>query len=86
MTPSSIFRLDGAVALVTGAGAGIGRAIAETFAMAGAAVAVTDRDAEAAEAVAAAIEVTFRIAPPPAASMCGAASWQSRNTEKTFSS
>jgi 7-alpha-hydroxysteroid dehydrogenase len=52
--PSS-FRLDGGIALVTGAGAGIGRAIAETFASAGAAVAVTDRDSGAAEAVAAAI-------------------------------
>ena len=49
------FRLDGAVALGTGAGAGIGRAIAETFAAAGAAVAVTDRDAAAAKDVAAAI-------------------------------
>jgi len=49
------FRLDGAVALVTGAGAGIGRAIAETFAGAGAAVAVTDLDAAAAESVAQAI-------------------------------
>jgi 7-alpha-hydroxysteroid dehydrogenase len=50
------FRLDGAVALVTGAGAGIGRAIAETFAGAGAAVMVTDLKAEAADAVAASIE------------------------------
>jgi 7-alpha-hydroxysteroid dehydrogenase len=49
------FRIDGAVALITGAGAGIGRAIAETFAAAGAAVAVTDRDAAAAEHVAAVI-------------------------------
>jgi 7-alpha-hydroxysteroid dehydrogenase len=49
------FRLDGARALVTGAGAGIGRAIAETFAGAGAAVAVTDLDGSAAESVAHAI-------------------------------
>ena len=52
MFDPSAFRLDGAVALVTGAGAGIGRAIAETFAGAGAAVAVTDRDGEAAKEVA----------------------------------
>ncbi len=46
------FRLDGEVAVVTGAGAGIGKAIATTFAAAGAAVLVTDLDAKAAEAVA----------------------------------
>jgi 7-alpha-hydroxysteroid dehydrogenase len=49
------FQLDGAVALITGAGAGIGRAIGETFAAAGASVAVTDRDAATAQQVAAAI-------------------------------
>jgi len=49
------FQLNGATALVTGAGAGIGRAVAETFAAAGAAVAVTDLNAAAAESVAQAI-------------------------------
>lgn len=53
MYDSTLFRLDGDVALVTGAGAGIGQAIAQTFAAAGAAVVVTDRTLVEAQKVAA---------------------------------
>lgn len=55
MYDQASFRLDGQVAIITGAGAGIGRAIAETFAAAGAAVVVSDRNEEAGQAVASGI-------------------------------
>lgn len=45
-------RLQGKIALVTGAGAGIGRAVGLRFALEGALVVITDADAEAAERVA----------------------------------
>lgn len=56
MYDSADFRLEGQVAVITGAGAGIGEAIARTFAGAGAAVMISDRDAETAAAVAKSIE------------------------------
>lgn len=55
MFDPDLFRLDGHVAVVTGAGAGIGRAIARVFSGAGASVVVSDLKAETAEAVAAEI-------------------------------
>jgi 7-alpha-hydroxysteroid dehydrogenase len=55
MFDPSLFRLDGDVCIVTGAGAGIGRAIALTFAAAGASVVVTDRTVDGAKDVAASI-------------------------------
>jgi 7-alpha-hydroxysteroid dehydrogenase len=52
MSAEKRFRLDGDVAIVTGAAAGIGRGIARLFAGAGASVVVTDLKKEGAEAVA----------------------------------
>jgi NAD(P)-dependent dehydrogenase (short-subunit alcohol dehydrogenase family) len=46
-----MFKLDGKIAFITGAGSGIGAAIAETFAQAGAEVLIADRDRAAAESI-----------------------------------
>jgi NAD(P)-dependent dehydrogenase (short-subunit alcohol dehydrogenase family) len=51
-----MFRLDGKVAVVTGAGSGIGASIAQLFARQGARVAILERDIPAARAIETAIE------------------------------
>ncbi len=56
MTMPALFRLDGRVAVVTGASRGIGRAIAHQLAQAGARVVVSSRTLSACEAVVAEIE------------------------------
>lgn len=53
---AALFRLDGEVAIVTGAGAGIGRAITEILGAAGAAVVAVERDGALAEATAQLLE------------------------------
>ncbi len=56
MTGDADFRLDGKVAVVTGAARGIGRAVAERLAAAGAHVVIADRDDAEAALTSAAIE------------------------------
>ena len=68
------FRLDGRVAIVTGAGGGLGEGICASLAAAGAAVACVDLDDEAAEARAAGVRAAGGSALAVAADVADAAS------------
>lgn len=70
------FRLDGKVALVSGAGRGIGAAVAEALAEAGAAVLVTDINAESGQAVASTITAAGGKAAFVAHDVVDEAQWQ----------
>ena len=59
---SNPFRLDGAVAIVTGGSKGIGRAAAEALASAGARLVIADRDVPGAEAAAAELAAAGHVA------------------------
>lgn len=56
MSMQNVFRLDGKIAIVTGAAVGIGRCIAQSFAAAGASVVLADMDIKAAQTVAGSIK------------------------------
>jgi NAD(P)-dependent dehydrogenase (short-subunit alcohol dehydrogenase family) len=60
-----LFKLDGNIAVVTGAGSGIGRGIAEALADAGASVTCADINRETAEETAASLERSFHITAHP---------------------
>ena len=71
MDTSSLFRLDGRVALVTGGSRGIGRMIAAGFVAQGARVYVSSRKAEACEETAAALGPTCIALPADVSTLAG---------------
>jgi len=78
-----MFRLDGKIAAVTGAGSGIGRAIANTFANAGARVFVLERDTGAGEETAADIRAKGGMSTAIDATWPWRAQFGRRSTEST---
>ena len=77
------FRLDGKVAIVTGAGSGIGQAIALRFAANGAAIRIVDINLKQGEAVAAQITAAGGNATAHAWTSISAAFWTSTSSECT---